>query len=129
MIKLLNPDLVSSSKNDQTPSKKVTLVAGDSILKNIHGWRLSNSDNHVVVKSFAGATISDMEDFLKPVIRKKPNSIILHVGTNDIEHDTAKRVAEGVLNLAIQVTENSPSTEIVISAILPRTDKPNEQSK
>ena len=83
----------------------------------------------MVVKSFAGATISDMEDFLKPAIRKEPNSIILHVGTNDIEHDAAKRVAEGVLNLAIQVTENSPSTEIVISAILPRTDKPNLMNK
>ena len=98
-------------------------------MKNIHRRRLSNSDNHVVVKSFAGATISDMEDFLKPAIRKEPNSIILHVGTNDIEHDAAKRVAEGVLNLAIQVTENSPSTEIVISAILPRTDKPNLMNK
>ena len=69
------------------------------------------------------------EDFLKPVIRKEPNSIILHVGTNDVEHHTAKRVAEGVLNLATQVTQDSPSTEVVISAILPRTDKPNLMAK
>ena len=38
---------------------------------------------------------------------------------------SAQRVAEGVLNLGIQVNQDSPSTELVISGILPRTDKPN----
>ena len=70
-----------------------------------------------------------MKDFLKPVIRKEPNSIILHVGTNDVEHHTAKRVAEGVLNVTTQVTQDSPSTDVMISAILPRTDTPNLMTK
>ena len=114
-------------EDNQSPSlsKKVTVIAGDSILKHLEGWRLSNSSTRVIVKSFSGATTSDMEDYLKPILRKEPNKIILHAGTNDITHLTAQRVAEGVLNLGIQVNQDSLSTELVISDILPRTDKPN----
>ena len=36
----------NSFKNDHTANRKVTVVAGDSILKNIHGWRLYNPNNH-----------------------------------------------------------------------------------
>jgi hypothetical protein len=64
--------------------KKVTAVIRDSIIKNVQGWRLSDSNNYVVVKSFGGANISDMEDYLKPIIRKEPANLIFHVGTNDL---------------------------------------------
>ena len=30
----------------------------------LKGWRLSDSNNHVVIKSFSGATLTDMEDYL-----------------------------------------------------------------
>ena len=103
-------------------AKNVTVVAGDSIVQNLQGWRLSNTDNHVVAKSFSGANITDMEDYLKPILRKEPNKVILHVGTNDLKHLSAKRVA-GIANLATQIEEDSPATSIVISSILPRSDK------
>ena len=101
-------------------AKNVTVVAGDSIVQNLQGWRLSNTDNHVVVKSFSGANITDMEDYLKPILRKEPNKIILHVGTNNLKHLSAKRVAEGIANLTTQIEEDSPATSIVIFSILPR---------
>ncbi|CAB3995139.1 Scavenger receptor cysteine-rich type 1 M130 [Paramuricea clavata] len=125
----VNKNTTSSPKSSQSPSKKVTVVAGDSILKHVEGWRLSNTSNHVVVKSFSGPTTSDMEDYLRPVLRKEPNKIVLHIGTNDINYQTAQTVAEGVLNLGIQITQDSPTTDILISGILPRTVKPNLMSK
>ena len=125
----VNKNTTSSHKSSQSPSKKVKVVAGDSILKHVEGWCLSNTSNHVVVKSFSGATTSDMEDYLRPVLQKELNKIILHIGTNDINYQTAQTVAEGVLNLGIQITQDSPTTDIVISGILPRTDKPNLMSK
>ena len=72
------------SKHDDKSKykKKVTVIAGDSIINHLQGWRLSDTNNHVVLKSFSGATIEDMEDYLKPVIRKEPESIVLHIGTN-----------------------------------------------
>ena len=40
------------SDKSQTPKKKVTAILGDLIIKNLQGWRLSDDNNHVVVKSF-----------------------------------------------------------------------------
>ncbi len=77
--------------NTAKSDKKVTVIAGDSIVKHLHGWRLSDTNNHVVVKSFAGATIEDMGDYLKPVIHKEPESIILHVDTNDLKSLSSKK--------------------------------------
>ena len=113
------------SKHDGTSKfkKKVTVIAGDSIIKHLQEWRLSDTNNHVVVKSFSGATIEDMEDYLKPVIRKEPESIVLHIGTNDLNKLSPKQVADSITNLGIQINEESPKTTIVISSILLRTDK------
>ena len=41
-------------------NKKVVAVIGDSMLKNIQGYKLSNKDQKVVVKSFAGANTECM---------------------------------------------------------------------
>ena len=69
----------------------------------MQGLRLSDSNNYVVVKSFGGANISDMEDYLKPIIRKEPANLILHVGTNDLHKSlTTHQIAEGIVNLGIQ---------------------------
>ena len=132
---IINHDASSKLENERnfkTPinrGKKVTVIAGDSIIKNIQGWRLSTPQNHVVVKSFAGATSTDMEDYLRPIIRKEPHKIILHVGTNDISHQPASRVAQGIANLGTRIVQDSPATSIVISSILPRTDKPELSKK
>jgi lysophospholipase L1-like esterase len=123
-----DPVMSQSPKRYNEP-KHVTVVAGDSIIQNLHGWRLSNSENHVVVKSFSGATVNDMEDYLKPVLRKEPNKIILHVGTNDLKSVPANRVAEGIANLGTQIKEESPVTSIVISSILPRSDNADLSAK
>ena len=120
---------------DQSPTlnakhkKNVTAVVGDSMVKNLQGWRLSTEENHVVVKSFAGATSSDMEDYVKPVIRKETHKLIVHVGTNDLKKLPPNRVAEGIANIANQIQEDSPGTEIVISSLLARSDKPELSAK
>ena len=123
---------ISAQSGDQGQSfkKKVTVVIGDSIIKNIQGWRLSDCNNHVVVKSFGGANCSDMENYLKPVIRKEPEHIILHIGKNNLSKNTSPdQIAQGIINLGIQINQNSPQTKITISEILPRTDKSNLLAK
>ena len=71
-----------NSQNENSFTKKpVTVIVGDSMVKNVRGWELSNPIKKVIVKSFSGATTEDMEDYLKPVLRKEPGNLILHVGT------------------------------------------------
>ena len=49
-------------------------IAGDSIVKNVIGAKMSSGDpdHFYIVKSFLGATLEDMSDFVKPLIRRKP---------------------------------------------------------
>ena len=46
------------------------------------------------IKSFSGARVKDMEDYLKPLIRKEPDELILHMGTNNIRDNDPREVAE-----------------------------------
>ena len=47
--------------HNQEGSSPTTVIIGDSIIRNIQGWQLGKEVGHrVVVKSFAGATTSDM---------------------------------------------------------------------
>ncbi|CAB4024048.1 Furin [Paramuricea clavata] len=106
--------------------KPVVVIAGDSIVKNVVGPSMSKSDaDHLyVVKSFSGATISDMEDFIKPTTRKSPDKIILHVGTNDLKNSTPKVITDSILNLTTQIKEDSPNSMVGVSALLIRNDCP-----
>ena len=56
-----------------------------------------------------------MEDFIKPTLRKDPENIIIHVGTNDINSREPRLTAEGIINLALQIEGDAPSTSIAIS--------------
>ena len=52
------------------------------------------------VRSFPGATTIDMTDFVKPIIRKKPESVILHVGTNDLKSNSEAQIVDNIIDLA-----------------------------
>ena len=62
--------------------KKTLLIASDSIMNDIDEKRLSRNWN-VKVRCFSGATVDHMKDYLKPLLKKEPDNIILHVGTNN----------------------------------------------
>ena len=94
-------------------------------MQNVIGWQLSNSEQRVSVRSFSGSKTEDMKDYIKPLIRKKLGTIILHIGTNDIKDHTksAEVVAAEILNFGFQIKDNSPHTKICISGITVRKDK------
>jgi hypothetical protein len=54
------------------------------VLKYVIGWELSTGQQNVSVKSFSDATVDVMSDFLKPTLRKHPDKLIIHSGTNDM---------------------------------------------
>ncbi len=68
-------------------TKCSAVILGDSLVKNFHGWELKRKigeNNNTYVKCFNGANIKDMHSYEKPTIERKPNLIILHIGTNDL---------------------------------------------
>ena len=97
-----NPSFLVSCgtpSTDHMAKKKLVFIAGDSIIQHVQGWDLSTNDKHVAVKSFSGARIANMDDYLRILLRKKPDEIILHVGTNNIRDESPRRVDEGIVNL------------------------------
>ena len=80
-------------------------------------------DHYYIVKPFPGATVSDMEDFVKLLTRRSPDKMILHVGTNDLRNNSSpKIIADSIVNIVTQIKEDSPGTAFGISAILVRND-------
>ena len=65
-------------------SKRKIFIAGDSMIRDVKGWLLSRQKN-VKVYSFSGGNTHDMFDFIKPLLNKNPDEIILHVGTNNLQ--------------------------------------------
>lgn len=54
---------------------------------------------------------------------KFPESLILHVGTNDLlSIQTPQQIAENIVNLADQIESDSPGTLVTISAICVRKE-------
>ena len=58
----------------------------DSFLNNINTRGISKKENMKVL-NHPGATSEDLKDFINPTIRRKPNMVVLHIGTNDISEN------------------------------------------
>ena len=68
------------------------------MLSGIEERRISKRDRKVKVKNITGATIDDMYDYIKPLLKKCPHNIILRVGTNHTVNEPSKIVLEKLLN-------------------------------
>ena len=76
----------------------------------------------MVVKPFPGATTEDIKHFIKPILRKDPENIIINVGTNDVNSKEPRLTAEGIVNLALQIEGDAPNTNRAISGLVSRAD-------
>ena len=93
-----SPSEVSDMSTVSLNNKPTTVIAGDSIIKDIKGWLMSRN-KRVKISSFPGANTDDMKDFLTPLLRKKPDELILHIGTNILQENPRIRLQVIVLGL------------------------------
>ena len=113
---------VKSSSHTTNPSeKKSVVILGDSMTHNIQGRKLSK-EKYVVSKSFSGSTVEDMSDFVKPFLRRSPDEIILHIGTNNLSTDEPKQLGEKIVNLARFIERESPLSKLAVSSLIVRKD-------
>ena len=104
-------------------AKGTTLIAGDSMLHEIDENRLSGAKpNSVKVRIFRGATIDDMEDFLKPYLKRSPTNIILHVGTNNSINDSSSVILNKFLSLKNFIHTELPKSNVILSNITDGSD-------
>ena len=109
---------------------RATTILGDSILKGIKPRNLRKKlppKERVYVKSFSGATISQMRHYAKPSMDFNPQLVILHCGTNDLKKPTtAKEIANEIIQLGQSIKRNE--NEIMYSSITARNDRYQEKA-
>ena len=107
-----------------TKKQPVTYILGDSIVKEVKGWELSNNlkrSHKVVVKSFSGAKIQCMRQYIKPSLSQKPDHVIIHIGTNDLASNmSADNISKSIIDLA--TSSANDHLNITVSGIVPRSD-------
>ena len=100
-----------------------TLIAGDSILNNVQENRIGRS-RCVKVRAFPGAKIEDMYDYLTPLLKKGPDTIILHVGSNNSTSEDASAIVDKLLILKQHILTILPNCVICLSTPTIRFDNP-----
>ena len=70
-----------------------------------------------------------MTDFAKPIIRRKPDKVILHIGTNEIakKDKEAEQTAREIYDLAEDI--EAENITVAISELIPRADSEQNQVK
>ena len=109
--------------------RRSTVIIGDSVISGLKGWRMSDKNNIVRVRSFPGATIDDMNDYIKPTTRAQPDNLIIHIGTNNLPSDEPRAIAEKMSKLVGSFQRDSPDSNIVISELAPCKDSGELNSK
>ena len=101
-----------------------TLIAGDSILNNLQENRMGRS-KCVKVRAFPGAKIEDMYDYMTPLLKKEPNTIILHAGSNNSTLDDAPTIVNKLLLLKSHIRSILPNCTVCLSTPTLRLENPS----
>ena len=110
-------------RNAKESNPTNVVIAGDSMIKHINAHRLSKANTKVRVSTFPGSTTLDMNDYIKPILRKKPDKLILHIGTNSLKgRETPSHCAEEIKTLTETISKSLPHTELAISSLITRLD-------
>ena len=106
-----NPEMI---KND-------VIIISDSMLNNVNCHGLLKSKK-VEVLNFPGATTSDIANRMDDILVDKPQSLILHVGTNDLTNDL--NFLNNVKKLSIKLKRNHPTLHYLFLILsFERTEK------
>eukprot|EP00112_Aurelia_sp_Birch-Aquarium-sp1_P015394 Seg3405.1 transcript_id=Seg3405.1/GoldUCD/mRNA.D3Y31 product="hypothetical protein" protein_id=Seg3405.1/GoldUCD/D3Y31 len=124
-----SPATTAASRSESTAQqqhhwpKGTVLIAGDSIISGINE-KSFEGPKYIKVRSFPGATIADMRDYLKPLLRKNPATLILHVGTKDASNgkENAEESLDELLELKNEIRRTLPSCHVIISMPTQRKD-------
>ena len=98
------------------------------MIKNLKGWEMSKESKYtnVYMRLFAGPKVRCMKDHIKPTLRKKPDHIVLHAGTNDLVSDRPPDLIAKSLNIASSMKNENHG--VTISNIRIRADNFKEKA-
>ena len=126
-----NFTVVSNKSTAKKKNNRVINILGDSILKDLQTHKMKRRlaiNEKLYVKCFPGATLDDMMDYARPTVRKNPDLIVLHAGTNELKtNKTAHNIASDIIKLGLEL--KSEENDVMISSIVCRNDALNDKGK
>ena len=112
-------------------SKRTITIVGDSIIKDIQPYKMKHKlkpNDKLYVKTFNGATIEDMRDYVKPTLKRNFDLIVLHVGTNDLRNEkTADNIASDIMKLTLDM--KTDLNDVMVSSLTSRADDLNAKGR
>ena len=125
-----NNRTTSYKKSNKIPRKNklpLTVILGDSIVKDVKGWKLSDDKNKVVVKHFSGAKTKDTEPYIIPTFEQNSETIIIHSETNNLKSDSSpEEIARDIIKLTTSC--KTQMNKVILSSIVPRYDNLKEKA-
>ena len=124
----------AETKKRKEPSYKERSVKTDNVIlidsngKGIDPSRMHKSES---CERFTCYTLEHVQQFLNEVtITKQPKRLLLHVGTNDVDHGSADEIADKFGRTLTLIREKMPETRILVSRILrrKRSDHPLKET-
>ena len=122
----------NGEQQDKQQARRNTVILGDSLVKNVEGWRMTKScekNEKIHVKGFSGATVNDMKHYCKPTVESSPDAVILHIGTNNLRNKNQSEVtlAQEIISLAASIEKEQ--IDVTISALVGRNDEYEDKRK
>ena len=113
------PPSVPLTMPEPAPEMK-TLIIGDSMVKNIDRKKIERAaGNTSICHSYSGAKIRDITEKLKEQAKNEQfNSIVIHVGTNNLVNNGAEETASSLESLIEEAKVHS--LQLALSSVLTR---------
>ena len=128
-----NDDKIKRSQETSAQaSKSKVVIIGDSMIKHLDPKRIQNGlqNRKVTIKTFPGARIDDMKHYAVPTLTTKPNTLIVHIGTNDLRNNTPSNLLSSLEDLGEMIMQyTNKNTNLIWSEIITRTHDPTLTNK
>lgn len=112
---------------------KTTVIIGDSLTKHLDARRLKRSikkgNQKLYVETYSGANTDAIKHHMRPSLARKPDKIIMHVGTNDLKDKDVTQTVKSIESTCQIINSESPTTKVAISELICRNDKQENADK
>ena len=81
-----------------------------------------SKDHNVKVRPQPRCKTEDIEDHFKPILRKNPDAITIHSGTNDAKNDKPTKKKKKKKEIK-QIEYTNPEIQVIISGLIHREDR------
>ena len=117
-----NADNNTAQENNEW-RKGTRVILGDSTISGLIEKKMSRN-RKIKVRYFPGAKIKDMYHYAIPLLKKKPENIILNVGTNHAPYKSDTDILKDLIELKDFILETSPRCKrITLSTPTVRNDR------